>query len=98
MLDDTGMLVGVDACVVVGIGARIWCVRGSLFGVVALVGSGLAVLVSEGVPGTSGVAVTATITGSGSLQAATSIVTNTATTIHCLFGIYLFRSLRGRFR
>ena len=54
-------------------------------GLAVLVGSGVGVLVVGGVSVNSGVAVTTTTTGSGSMQAATSIATNAATTIHGLF-------------
>ena len=70
----------------VGIGTRTCSVCGALVGVVVLIGSGIAVLVGGGVPVNSGVAVTTTTTGSGSMQATTSIAINAATVIHSLFG------------
>ena len=79
------MLVGGDAGVVVGIVTRTCSVCGALVGLVVLVGSGIAVLVGGGVPVNSGVAVTTTTTGSGSMQATTSIAINAATVSYTVY-------------
>ena len=67
-----------------GIRART-CSVGGVVDVTVLAGSDVAVLAGVGVSVNSGVAVTTTTTSSGSMQAATSIATNAATTIHGLF-------------